>query len=144
MFMFYGSRDNSSPRRTAAMVFLLIFALVPVLMIAQPALAFVEDSAAKLWILTHAELVFALCAAGGAILHWAKKAARGEITWNPVDYWLVDNRLHSAGALGALVLAVWGIVFSGSLSGMQAHMIVAGGFTLGYTLDSGINKGGAA
>lgn len=96
------------------------------------------------WITAHAALTFALMAIAGSVLHWAKKAYRGECTWNPIDYWFADNRLNSAGAAGALAVAIWGIVTSDSLAGMQWHMIVAGGFTLGWALDSGINKAGPA
>jgi hypothetical protein len=93
-------------------------------------------------ILSHPGMTFALMAVLGAALHWAKKAYRGETSWNPIDYWFADNPMHSAGAAGALAVSVWGVVFSDSLTGMQPHMIVASGFTLGWVLDSGINKAG--
>lgn len=93
------------------------------------------------WILENAGMAFAVMAVLGAALHWAKKAYRNEVSWNPIDYWFADNPMHSAGAAGALVVAVWAIVFSDSLAGMQWHMLVASGFTLGWMLDSGVNKG---
>ena len=88
-------------------------------------------------------ILFAGMAVLGAVLHWAKKAYRGEVTTNPMDYWLADHPGSSAGSIGALVVAVWGVIFSSSLTGMQMHMIVASGFTLGWMLDSGINKASA-
>ena len=98
----------------------------------------------KAWIAANTGAVFAATATLGALLHWAKKAYRGETSWNPLDYWLADHPGNSAGAIGALVVAVWGVIFSDSLTGMQLHMVVAGGFTLGWMLDSGINKASAA
>jgi hypothetical protein len=80
----------------------------------------------------------------GAMLHWAKKAYRGETNWNPLDYWLADHPAHSAGSIGALVAAVWGVVFSDSLTGMKIHMVIASGFTIGWMIDSGFNKAAAS
>lgn len=89
----------------------------------------------------NAGIAFAMMAILGAAVHWAKKATRGEVTWNPMDYWLADHPGHTGFFAGALVASIWVVVFSDSLTGMQAHMVVASGFTLGWALDSAVNKG---
>jgi len=89
------------------------------------------------------EVLFALMAALGAVLHWVKKAYRGDVSWDFFAYWLADHPGNSSFALGALVTSVWAVIFSDSLAGMQMQMVIAGGFTLGWMLDSGINKGTA-
>lgn len=92
--------------------------------------------------LTDPQVLFAVMAVLGAFLHWAKKAYRGETSWNPLDYWLAEYPGNSAGSIGALVAAVWAVIFSDSLVGMKLHMVIASAFTLGWMLDSGINKAG--
>lgn len=94
-----------------------------------------------LYIQSNAAMAFILAAIAGAVLHWAKLALRKEASWNLVAYWLQDYPGSSAGFAGALAVSIWAVVGSGSLEGMQAQMLIISGLTLGWSMDSGLNKG---
>lgn len=104
-------------------------------------------------------LVFILFSLIGAIAHWWKKKERGEIQGNLIAYLFAD----SPGSTGMTLFVISGAAITaattGALDGLDvsvtlaalkqwqipmstAHALIAA-FTLGWAVDSGINKGGS-
>ena len=96
------------------------------------------------WIKGHAAVTFTIAALAGVLLHYGKKRLRGEVSGNPIDYFLGDYPGSSAGMAGALAVAIWAVWATDTLAGATASLVLASGFAAGWTLDSGINKGRAA
>lgn len=84
--------------------------------------------------------IFAAMAVVGVLFHYFKKAYRGDVGWNLLDYLLKDHPGSSAGMLGAVVGGVWAVVTSDTLEGAKMSLVVGSGFLLGYGLDSAINR----
>ena len=97
------------------------------------------------WLTANPEVSFVCLVLLGAIAHWAKKAANGDVRWNPVDYWLADHPGRTGGTLFALALAIWSVI--GTETGAETlhyldwRMLVFTSFPLGWAIDSGVNKG---
>lgn len=93
------------------------------------------------YIMANQYMAFAVAMFLGALWHWAKKAYRNEVNWNPLEYWVFGaNKANSAGAIGLIVLAWWIALTGDMYAGASWSAIVAGGVGAGYALDSSINK----
>lgn len=76
----------------------------------------------------------------GAVMHYIKGRYRGEVQAKFIDYWLFDNPVSSLGVVGALV-GIWVVVYeSAALEGAKWLMVVASGWTSGWTMNSALNK----
>lgn len=87
------------------------------------------------------EILLILASLAGALGHYLKKWARGEIIGNLLQYLAVDYPKSTVAMLMTLAGAVAAILASGVLHGMDAWTIAGLGFTTGYTIDSAVNKG---
>jgi len=92
------------------------------------------------YISTHPYLVFLVGMVIGALLHWSKKAYRGDVSWNPIEYWIFGNQANSFGALGFIVLSWWGAMQGDIFAGATWMAVVTQAVTAGWVIDSGINK----
>lgn len=90
------------------------------------------------FVLSNAYAVYAGSLILGAVLHWVQKAKKGEATWNVWDYWVAESPGYTMGTFGALVGAIWVVVGTDALAGMNWQMIVASAFTLGFAIDSAV------
>jgi hypothetical protein len=95
----------------------------------------------------------------GMYAHWYKKAKRGELHGRFVDYLVADCPGSTMATLAVFLGASFTAASSGAISGLdlavatdllrhgQLHTptisVLGSGFMMGWTLDSGINKGGA-
>jgi len=94
------------------------------------------------FILSHPYEIFSLLTIVGALFHWLQKAAKGEASFDPIQYWFKETPGYTYGTIGALVLAWWGTVSGDLLAGAKWQMIVTYGITTGITLNSIISVGG--
>lgn len=99
------------------------------------------DNIVTQWITAHAYLVLAFTLIMGALFHYSQDLRKGNITSGFWDYWLFDNKVHSAGAVGALVAAWTAAVTGDILHGASWALILESGWAGGYMLNSVINKG---
>lgn len=77
----------------------------------------------------------------GIIAHWAKKRFIDETTQNDFSEYLIGNYRHTIYAIISIVFAELNLSFLqvGDVISLQE---VISALTLGYTLDSGINRSG--
>lgn len=87
--------------------------------------------------ITEGEVVLVCAALLGAICHFLNKRWRGEIDGSLWHYMVVTPGLTCATIL-AILAACLVVVAVGQIEAMRPHMIVALGFGIGWTLDSGI------
>lgn len=85
--------------------------------------------------------VFTALMVAGALYHWLQKAARGEASFNPVEYWLKDSPGYTGGTIAAFGLAWWGVIGGELLAGADWKVVVAMALSGGYTLNSAISPG---
>jgi hypothetical protein len=102
-------------------------------------------------------LVFIAAALIGMVAHWYKKYKRGEVQGNLISYLLADYPGRSFSTLLTIITIAFGAATTGAIDGLdlsvfwnmllhgKAHIptisVVSSAFMLGWTLDSGINKG---
>lgn len=89
-------------------------------------------------------LIFTGIAIAGMFAHYAKSWAKGEISGNLVDYLFRDNPRATVLSLGGVLTAVATTWLTSTLNGMSLQQLLLAGFTTGFTIDSTLNKGGAA
>ena len=101
---------------------------------------------------TLATLWFILACLTGMLSHTAKKAMRGElgIPSNPFqlrfysalhNFLFVDQPGYTVAAFFTCIAACFAIVAAGQIETLATHIVVALGFTTGWTCNSGINTG---
>lgn len=91
--------------------------------------------------------------------HWFKKSRRGELHGRFVDYLFADYPGRSMSTLTVLLVASFTAASQGAISGLDIITaikwlehgqlywptcgVISSAFSIGWMLDSGINKGGA-
>jgi hypothetical protein len=101
--------------------------------------------------------VFLLASLLGLWAHWLKKRARKEVTGKFIDYLIADYPGRSLGTGFVLMGAAFTAVQTGAADAIDMRLIwatlkqgnlylptfnaLAGAFTLGWAVDSAINKG---
>lgn len=102
-------------------------------------------------------LLFIFVGFAGMAVHWLKKHKRGEVIGTFYDYMMADYPGRSISTVTVFVGLAFTAAATGSLDGIDLAQFVAQlgqggihmstintlttGFMLGWTLDSGINKG---
>lgn len=93
----------------------------------------------------------------GMVAHWFKKRKRGEVQGNLIAYLFADYPGRSFSTLATFLTISYGAAASGAIDGLNIpHFVemlsqgkldtstigvIGSAFMLGWTLDSGINKG---
>lgn len=80
----------------------------------------------------------------GMLAHAAKKWMRGQLSASIASYLFVENRAASFMAVGAWLGAVATAIASGALTELGWGTLLTSGFTAGWAIDSGVNKGADA
>lgn len=89
-------------------------------------------------------IVFLAAGAVGAIAHWVKKWARGEIDGGLIDYLFRNHARESVLAMmtfGSGAVSLW---LAGQLDELGLRQLIVMGFLAGYTVDSSMNRGALA
>lgn len=87
------------------------------------------------------ESAFLVAGIAGMVAHYLKKAFRGEVTGNVVDYFMRDYPGHSMGAIFAYGLAAATMLSTGAIDPLAPWATLGCGFITGWFSDSAMNKG---
>lgn len=88
--------------------------------------------------------IFTGVAVSGMFAHFTKKWLRGEITGDPVAYFVRDYPKRTLAAFATLMGTVVAMFLSNQLVGMEMKPMIMLALTTGYAVDSVANKGEAA
>jgi hypothetical protein len=107
----------------------------------------------------YATSIFFLASLLGLIAHWYNKKRRDEISGNLMSYLIADYPGRSLSTITVLICTAFAAVQTGAADSIDIRMIIAqlqngnlympsvngliGAFTIGWVLDSSINKGAA-
>ena len=88
----------------------------------------------------NAQLWATLAFIAGALASWLNHARRGLAPWNPIEYWLIDDKPLGWGTLGAMATGIVGI-WLGTIDGTNWIMLTQAWFASGLVVDSLIQRG---
>jgi hypothetical protein len=100
----------------------------------------IDETGFGVWVKAHAPLVATVILLAGAVGHYVKKRARDETAAGFIEYFTNDHPAHSAGLGAAVLLAGWAFWSSDVLMGATATLVIASAWTIGWGLDSLVNK----
>lgn len=78
----------------------------------------------------------------GMVAHYVTKWAKGEIIGNLFSYLFLDKPKATVAALMAFLMSAAALLATGGISlSTEPMMLIGAGFGIGWTCDSGLNKG---